>query len=774
MNLVKSLTLLLTAIAITACGGISTGGSTSSSGAASISIDKESVTFTVDQNEYSDPQLVNATFKGDFITVEFAPDVVQPNWLEVELISSKTTTAVVRLAVNSKAPIGTSRTSIRFVTGKSDGSQLKTVVVLPINVTVNPVIKITSAPYSGSFIYGSSSNSENYQVNIDGSNSPWTATSDQPWLQVVTSTGTGNAALQTKVNIGNLSSGTYIGHLKVSVTDIPNKFAVLAYTVNISNPTLSVIQSSILLGGVNGLSTAAQDVSFSINTGSTSHPYTISLTTEDGRSWLKATNDTGTTSAATQTIKLYADTAGLSAGTYNARAIIQTTVGDVALSKEIPVQLNKEANRIVASATGVAFSSLPNRSLLTRDIKVFSTRDRTDVPWTATSDQAWLTATASGVTGDSVRLTATAGSLATGHVYFATVTIKSTDSSVENQETIRVGFTVSDTAATDISIYTSSTDSSAGFATVLPFLVASPVEPLVFTNVNGNTIKAFNVYTGAEERSFSGVVAKSGGMAMSDDGLRLYIYDNTNFEVVEVDSITGTLIHKYSVPSSEVAVYGDEFYLTMAYTRPDGHPILVGVGSHIYDISTHTDITQENHYFAVSEGFTPAADPRLVVDARGQLFKITRSALNGGSLHSQLIFFASRSLGASGQACLNAQGTRVYTFNGYSYNFLGTNVVTDQLEQELPGHRDPNSLICGWNGLIIGGTDSFYDAEDIFIYNGFTGQSLGNKSSSTNTSHRSLIPRGLALSGDATRLISISKNYASQNQIRLHSVPGIP
>ncbi len=764
----KFLIALLVSLIFTACGGGGGGGGgndggsgsgSGSGGNTSLSVDKQSITFKVDQNQPSEPQLVNATFKGDGLILGYAPNVVQPNWLDASVLSSTATTAVVRVAINSQAPVGTLSTSIRLVTGKVDGTQLKT-IDLPITVTVNPVISITSAPYSGNFIYGSSTNSENYPVNITGSTSAWTATSDQPWLQVITGSGTGNKAIETKVNSATLSAGTYTGHLTVTASNNPNKPAVLAYSVNITNPTLSGIPSSILLGGEDGLSTGAHDVSFSINTGSASHPYTISLITDDGKPWLKTSKANGTTSATEQTIKLSADTAGITSGTFTGKATIQAKVGTLTLSKEVAVKLNKEANRIVVSATGVAFSSLPNRSSLTRDLKVLSSIDRTDVPWTAKSDQTWLTVTASGVTGGSLKLTANPSNLATDHVYFATVTVKSSDADVENQETIRVGLTLSSTAATDVSITTKSTDSR--FSIDRPFVVTSPVEPLAFSNVDSTTIKAFNVYTGAEERNFSDLVAKVGGMTISSDGLRLYIYDQINIEVVEIDATSGALLHKYSTASE----FSGNTGASLAYMRPDGRPILVGAGFHMYDLATHADITPQNGSWI---GGQPATtEPRLIADVAGQVYKLTRTALNGGSLHNELIFSDWINQGETGQACINPQNTRVYTATPALYDFPGVNIVSRQVEQLLPGKAYAVSILCGWNGLIIGGS-TLSGIDDIFIYNGFDGQNLGIKSSLG-----SLLARGLALSGDATRLVSIGENHSTPNQIRFQTVPSIP
>jgi hypothetical protein len=74
--------------------------------------------------------------------------------------------------------------------------------------------------------------------------------------------------------------------------------------------------------------------------------------------------------------------------------------------------------------------------------------------------------------------------------------------------------------------------------------------------------------------------------------------------------------------------------------------------------------------------------------------------------------------------------------------------------------------------VVIGGIDGYYNSTDIWIYDGVTGLELAQTSSSESGSYRSLRDRGLAASGDATRLISMSGVYGALTQeLRFQSIP---
>ncbi|MGH8181884.1 MAG: BACON domain-containing protein, partial [Steroidobacteraceae bacterium] len=390
----------------------------------------------------------------------------------------------------------------------------------PVTVTYNVLVAvaISSQPYSGTFVYGGSNTTGTASVAVAADGLQWRSTSDSPWLTVPTGTQTGTGSVQAAIDVASLTPGTYQGH--VTITDVADSTntATVAFSVTIQAPTISATQTSVVLGGADGLSTATpQSITFSLSTDTVMHPFAITMQTLSGGNWLTSNITTGSVNAAGTTIQVSGERTGLVGGTYLARVQIAATVGSITVTGEIPVTFNVEANRIVVGASGVGFSSSPAGSVLTRAVTVFDSLGRTDVPWQATSDESWLTVTPSGVTGGALTLTASPSGLPTDTTQFATVTVSSSDTSVENTETIRVGIYVSSAAPTDLS-------QSVAEQT----LAASPVEPIVFVANAAMDVTGYNVYTGAIDRTFAGVATQAGPMVVSGDGQYLFVYDWSN------------------------------------------------------------------------------------------------------------------------------------------------------------------------------------------------------------------------------------------------------
>ncbi len=486
----------------------------------------------------------------------------------------------------------------------------------------------------------------------------------------------------------------------------------------------------------------------------------MELTTDDGASWLKASATSGSVGASGASVQISADPAGLVGGTYTGQLRLTATVRGVPVSELRPVTFNLEASRLVVDAAGVALSSLPvpARSVLARNVKVLSSLQRTNVPWQASSDQAWLTVTPSGTTGGTLALSANPTGLAMNTTHFATVTVSSSDTAVENVETIRVGLHVSNVALTNFSLSRSAS-----------YIATSAVEPIVFVTDNSPDVAGYDIYTGTKVRDFPGVVAAAGKLTLSDDGRRLFIYDTTNLRVVELDATTGAFVRSYN----SSALYGSTPYSGLAYFRPDGYPTLITPSSRMYDVNgTAMFVSQDFSMPLYSLAIDVSADNRYVVSHSGSIYSMKRTALAGGGLNAKYFFSASTAGGRDGEACISQDNSMVYTASGAPYDFPGTNIATGQIAQRLPGSNYPSSILCLWNGVVIGGIDGYYNSTDIWVYNGVTGVELLQTSSASQGSYRSLRDRGLAASGDATRLISMSGVYgAAVQELRFQSIP---
>lgn len=650
-----------------------------------------------------------------------------------------------------------------------------TVNVLPPIRFEEAAQNVLGAIQSTPLVYGSDLNQISFELPFyAGDTTQWSAQATESWVQVSSSTGTGPGSLVGAVNMNGITPGTYNAELTLSDIDVSANAQTLNVVARVIAPYITATGNSLLLGGADGLGSPTGELGFSINTGANSYPYTLNITTDDEQNWLSASAMTGELSSTRTPIVLNADADSLPSGTHRATVTVTVQVNDLELTHETRVTFNKEANRLVMSSVGVALTSSPTLSVLTRDLTVLSSIDRTDVEWVAESNQSWLSVTESGTTGGELTLSADANGLAAGATYFATVTVSSPDEQVENQETIRVGLTVlaEDPIDTHLNLETTYDYSSFLVGGVLYGIVASPVEPLVFVNLD-NQIKAYNVFTGVVERTFDIVIASAASMAISQDGETLYVYDTTNYQIVELNATSGEVTHRYAANYT-----GWGYALPMpGYMRPDGRPILVGAGDYIYDLETReqiaSDQTPRPHAYSLSTNQTP----NWVVASDGTLYGYQYSALGGGigTLTGEWVLSSGNVQGREGQACINAQSTRVYTASGAPYEFPAFGIVSQIQEQTLPGTNYPNAIVCGWNGVVVGGADAYYGEVDIFVYDSETGISLGNHSSSTQTSYRALLHRGLALSGDNQRVIALSSNSGfdapAYVQLRFITIP---
>jgi hypothetical protein len=744
---------------LTGCGGGGSGGGGGPSvpnGAFTISA--TSASFVARQNGASPAsQSLTITITGQnaaYAGAAYPQGQGPPGWLGFNITGSGTVYQLVLTITSTAMPPGQYTTTFGVGTADSGGNILQSQYVT-VNYTVNGSVAITSSSYSGAFTYGGSPTSAAVPVTVNATGGvQWAAASDSPWLSVPPGGQTGQGAVQATVNTAGLIPGSYLGHVTVVDGADSTDSASMTFSITVQQPTVTALQDSLLLGGSDGLSTSTpQNINFSVNTGAVAHPFAVTVSTSSGGNWLGSTTTSGMVDSNGVTIQISGDRTGLVGGTYTGQVQLAVTVGTLVVTQNIPVTFNVEANRIVVGASGVGFLSSPGGSVLTRDVMVFSTIGRTDTPWQASSDQPWLSVTGSGVTGATVTLTAVPTGLSTNTTHFANVTVKSSDTTVENQETIRVGLYVSTTAPSAVSQ-----------SVPEQFVATSPVEPIAFVNNGGTDVEGYNVYTGAVDRTFTAVTSAAGPMTVSADGTRLYVYDQSN--VVELDVTTGAIQHSY--PSNGTGT-------ALAYIRPNAYSMLITSTERLFDVSTHAQFDSAAlPVNMVSLAGSP--DSSKIVTDPGHVFSIVRSAVGGGQLLITSLFGSDYPPGSAGQACISADGQTVYTASGFPNNFPGISITTQLQTQTLPAQPYPNSIECVWNGVIVGGTDGYTAATDVFVYNGPTGAQLALLASSA-TGHRDLVARGMAVSADATRLVTVvSPNLrgTTGDELRFQGLPAPP
>jgi 23S rRNA pseudoU1915 N3-methylase RlmH len=78
--------------------------------------------------------------------------------------------------------------------------------------------------------------------------------------------------------VASLTPGTYQGHVTITDAADSTNTATLAFSVTIQTPTISATQTSVVLGGADGLSTTTpQSITFALSTDTVVHPFAVTL-----------------------------------------------------------------------------------------------------------------------------------------------------------------------------------------------------------------------------------------------------------------------------------------------------------------------------------------------------------------------------------------------------------------------------------------------------------------------------------------------------------------
>ncbi len=768
MGILVRASIALLFVLLAACGGGGGGGGGPSNPAGGgsargeFTLAQSTATFALVQNETA-TQRLRMTITGSdvaYVGAAYTNGQTQPSWLNINMEGAGTSYDVV-LTVSAFFAPGTYSSTFQVGTADSAGNVLRSRPIT-VTLTVEPRIAVSDPALSYTFTYGGAVSTQDVTYRVTAPAKQWRASSNAPWLHVSSDPRSGDGTLTAAIDVDSLAPGTYSGRVTITNDAIASDSIASVVSVTVQAPTFLVDRDSILLGGEEGVSLEPQVLNLALDTDSVAHPFVVQVSTDSGGSWLQPSVTSGSLNGSGASVSINAVPASLAGGTYTGQLVVSVTVRDLVLTETLPVTFNLEANRLVVGTSGVMLSSSPSpaRSVLTRSVTVHSSIDRANVPWSASSNQSWLTVTASGVTGEQIALSADPTGLSADTTHFATVTITSSDSTVENEQAIRVGLFINSAAPQDVSVFDDAR-----------FIAASPVEPIVFANAGGSSVIGYNVFTGGVDRTFSNAVANGGVMVVSEDGRRLFVYDTTNLRVTELNAATGAFVRHYADGSYPTGgrVGGLTFF------RPDGYEVLVTPSSYMYELPSGTGYQVENYRAAsFAASLTPSHDHRYLVPDFATVHRLKRSALNGGEMRATLSVSAGTAQGREGQACISADGMMLYTASGAPYNFPGTSMVTGQVTQVLPADAYPNSIQCLWNGAIVGGIDGYYRTYDVWIYDGTTGLQLANVSSSEGTgAYRSLLERGIAVSGDATRMITLSGAgpYSADLQMRLQSIP---
>lgn len=639
--------------------------------------------------------------------------------------------------------------------GLAAGSYAAAVTVLGAGQTVTvpvtlearaPALVVSAATLAFAGVNGAPIDTQALDVSMNnGAAVPFTAAPGTGWIVLGQSGGTTPARITVGVDpsVGSLAAGVHTAPVALSASwGGTSLTATVDVQATLAKATLTV-PPSLLLGGADGRDFSARPLQIALNTGTNAHAW--SAVASDG--WMSLSAPAGSVSATPATVDVTPAPAGLLGGTRTGSITFTAGVNGDTVTASVPVTFHLEAHRILVSSEGVAFAQTPGPSRLTRTLRVAENLGLA-APWTATSDRTWLAVTPSGTAGGDLVLTANPAGLAVDTLHLARVTIASSDPTVENTETVRVGLWIGSTAPA----------TSTGVAGSYREIVGDPIRPYAYVHANGSSLSVFNVYTGASVGTISAVAGSLAGMTVSGDGSTLYAVDKATWKVVPVDLDTWAVGLAFGLAST------DNTYPRIAWTRAGGQPVLVAADGTLRDPADGFVLATWPFYF-----YSP---PLVAASLDGSVFcapgcrSLSFTSLGGGALSTAA---RAGSLGDRDGA-LSPDGSVVYVPYMPQYNWRGYSTTTGGLVIQLQsGKAYPGNVEVGWDGRIYAGRYAALSSEpDVFVFNS-AGAEIGTLKVVTGSFE--MLDGQMALSGDGLRLLAATWDYSSSGELRFVTTP---
>ena len=680
--------------------------------------------------------VIGSTIPSDTVTLTITSGLTtnweaisNTSWVTLNKSSGSTPdTITLNYDISGLAP-GSHSANVTF-NGSDTNSDLSITLPITLNIIAPEfVVDTTSLSFSGINGTPIEIQSVNLSINNDAMTS-WSANSSANWIILSTNNGTTPESLSISIDpsIEPLASGNHTGTIELSGNS--EGFPInttININLNLTKPVLSFEQSNIVLGGVDGLDTNTQPIGFSINTGTNTYPWTATLDVGSENQWLTADTTSGNINSTIKSLNLGVDRTVITGGSYTGSIIVSAIVNGDVVTNSIPVTAHRAAHRLFVADNGIALSKTPLSSTLSHAVSVEENLGEL-VNWTASSDQAWLTATASGSTGENLVVTANPTGLATDTVHYATVSISSASLDIDNTETIRVGLWVGSTVS----------NSADSISLAASFIEPDPIRPYVYIS-SGTDVHIYNVYTASLVSTISNVASAASDITISTNGSTLWVSDATNFSIVPINLDTQAIGTPWSLASSPQVQ-------RLIYARPNGKEIIMASDGYAYDALS-----------SESKGavFNSTTTPVFVISPNSQIFcrmglcnDIKYSYLNGGVLD----LLNQRVGGGCRDVAISADSSRLYTACGSPYEFRVYDLSAETMThvQTLPGEAYPGNVEVATNGLIYGGIYPPGTGPEVWAYN-FAGIEQANYSFDG-----WLLDNGLVISADSNRMIAIT------------------
>jgi len=566
-----------------------------------------------------------------------------------------------------------------IVVTASDGQS----VVLPVKAQLLPVpFSVDRNQIVFSAVNGAPIAAEAVKFTIADGAVTWAASTNVSWLGITPTGGPtpGITTLKVDPAAGSLASGQYAGLVTITAPGVET--STVPVTLNLSKATLKASSASVTLGGAYGREQDQATVSLNLNTLGNAHPWSLSTLP----AWLGASSVSGQVSQAGAGTTFSQNLDTLPTGTSVAALTATARVNGDVLTTPITVTANRDIHKLLFSETGVAFSSTPDWSRLSRTVTV-SDNFGLASSWSASADQSWLTVSRN---GRELTLSANPASLPLNAISYATVRLTSSDATISTTETLRVALWKG--SITPAAIRKLSKD--------YRHLKTDPIRPYLYANNGGAGIDVYNVYTGDQVGTIANLGGALGAMSVSQNGATLYAYDTANRNIVLVD--LATLAKASTWPLTSAVDHGSK----LLAVRPNGVQLVIAHDGTAYDAQTGQAV-----------GNT-AGGPKAVTSDGKRLYggggtaDIDFSAMAGGTLFSK-----ARGGFGGDDIAVSADGSRVYTATGAPYRCIRFSTTDFSEIGSLPGgDAYPNNVEVGSDGRVYCGISGWYATADVWVH----------------------------------------------------------
>ena len=217
--------------------------------------------------------------------------------------------------------IGTYTTTLTVATNDSDGNTLKS---RDIAVTFNLRDGLRISDVVNAFgTAGAASGAQTFQFTVlSPPGITWTAASNAGWITPPSGTHAGPGTFEVTLDNVGLPAKTHVGAVTLTNAQDPTDTASLTVMFVLQAPGISISKvvpgnsGTVMLGGTTGFESKTIPVRVTLDTGTNEFPWTASVTTDGGGSWLVADVTSGMVSQAGSIVELSADRTQVPRGEY--------------------------------------------------------------------------------------------------------------------------------------------------------------------------------------------------------------------------------------------------------------------------------------------------------------------------------------------------------------------------------------------------------------------------------------------------------------------------